>query len=71
MRASGRRQAVDRGLNGRGNPSSCAPLNRRDELRDNLHFVVKPRVRVAMVNEGDAAETDWCAPAVGILLREA
>ena len=22
---------------------SCAPLNRRDELRDNLHFVVKPR----------------------------
>jgi hypothetical protein len=24
----------------------------------------------AMVNEGDAAETDWCAPAVGILLCE-
>ena len=45
-------------------------LNRRDELRDNFHLVDKPPDKLTSVNEGDAAQADQRAPAVGVLLRE-
>jgi hypothetical protein len=37
---------------------SCAPLNRRDELRDDFDLIDKPPDKMARVNEGDAAQAD-------------
>jgi hypothetical protein len=37
---------------------SCAPLNRREELRDNFDLIDKPSDKMARVNEGDTAQAD-------------
>jgi hypothetical protein len=37
---------------------SCAPLNRRDELRNNFDLIDKPPDKMVRVNEGDAAQAD-------------
>jgi hypothetical protein len=44
---------------------SCAPLNRRDELRDNFDLIDKPFDKMARINEGDAAQADSLPQRVG------